>query len=103
MTAGDFYQAWLVCELEISSIPSTFAKKLASAMKERVKKMFETDIFRACIFLDPRFNLMMSESDKNLAKDHLVTTWKKICSLINKPEVKYSFTTLLKIQLMTAK
>ncbi len=67
-------------------------------MKKRGEAIFETDIFKACIFMDPRYNVILSNKDRLVAKDHLLSTWKKISSLIDEREVIFFIIILFFVQ-----
>ena len=43
--------------------------------------LFQNSAFVSCIFLDPRYQKLLSKEDKLRAKQHLVKTWMKIQGL----------------------
>ena len=41
-------------------------------MENRERDLFKNDVFRATIFMDPRYNVLLSEADKTAAKEQFV-------------------------------
>ena len=76
LTLGDFYGIWLRCKLEISKAsPTEFSQLLLSSIKKRELALLENDVFVACIFLDPRYKVLLNEEEKTSAIAHLQNTW----------------------------
>jgi len=50
-------------------------------MGKREKKLFENDLFAAAIYMDPRYNVLLSQKQKDDAQTHLVRIHDKILSL----------------------
>lgn len=68
---SDFYADWLICQAELHKIKNdgnTLAAKLSTAMEKRINKLSTSMAFKACLYLDPRFNFTgsgrLSASDK---------------------------------------
>ncbi|KAM7280968.1 zinc finger BED domain-containing protein 4-like [Ixodes scapularis] len=74
LSLGDFFGIWLQCSLETAKIDSVLAQRLTSSLKQRQKSLLQNDVFQACVFLDPRFNVLL-EDEKKSARDHLMKTW----------------------------
>ena len=55
LTAGDFYGAWMKCKAEVAALALTFGDRLVSCMEMRERTLFDNDLFRSAIFLDPRY------------------------------------------------
>ncbi|KAM7282286.1 zinc finger BED domain-containing protein 4-like [Ixodes scapularis] len=75
LSLGDFFGIWLQCSLETAKIDSVLAQRLTSSLKQRQKSLLQNDVFQACVFLDPRFNVLLLEDEKKSARDHLMKTW----------------------------
>eukprot|EP00102_Acyrthosiphon_pisum_P019658 XP_016656868.1 PREDICTED: zinc finger BED domain-containing protein RICESLEEPER 1-like [Acyrthosiphon pisum] len=73
---GDFYGVWLKASHGLQSNGSILAKQILKSMKQREVLLLKNPVFLAAIFLDPRYQCMLNESDKNTGIDHLVKTWK---------------------------
>lgn len=74
LSLGNFFGISLWCKIETNQVDTILTESLVS-MKTRQRMLFQNDVFRACIFLDARFSVMLSEEDKTAAKAHLVRTW----------------------------
>ncbi|KAG0442307.1 hypothetical protein HPB47_015738 [Ixodes persulcatus] len=72
LSLGDFFGIWLQCSLETAKIDTVLAQRLTSSLKQRQKSLLQNDVFQACLFLDPRFNVLLLEDEKNSARDHLI-------------------------------
>ena len=62
LTAGDFYGAWMKCKAEVAALALTFGDRLVSCMEMRERALFDNDLFRSAIFLDPRYEVMLFDS-----------------------------------------
>lgn len=57
---------------------TTFSRSVANSLESRETQLFDNELFRAAIFLDPRFKVFLSDEDKVKAKDTLKTTWENM-------------------------
>ncbi|CAI6373161.1 unnamed protein product [Macrosiphum euphorbiae] len=73
---GDFYGVWLKASHGLQSNGSILAKQILKSMKQREVLLLKNPVFLAAIFLDPRYQCMLNEADKNTGINHLVKTWK---------------------------
>lgn len=78
LTMGDFYIEWLKCKIDTAKVKTNFADMLVSKMKDREKKLLENDTFLAAIYLDPRVNVLLTQTQKESAKSHLALTWSRM-------------------------
>lgn len=76
---SEFYANWLICQAELHLIKekgNTLAAKLLTSMERRINKLITSMAFKACLYLDPRFNFAgsgrLSPRDK---KDAQVKTF----------------------------
>lgn len=99
---SQFYIDWLTCMAKLKTIKSnTLAKKLMKAMELRIQKLSTNMAFKACLYLDPRFNYIgskrISSEDKEAVQviyfrsqqqySHLI-----ICTLHDTfPEIPFGF------------
>jgi hypothetical protein len=60
LSMGDFYIEWLTCEYRIKNINNSIAPILLKNMDIRKELLFENNIFKSAIFLDPRINFQNS-------------------------------------------
>ncbi|XP_065324914.1 uncharacterized protein LOC135931607 [Gordionus sp. m RMFG-2023] len=88
-TIGDFFKSWLECKLDLEEINNESSNNLINCLDYRQKYLFDNNVFRSGIYMDPRFNyqngIYPSESDKLLAREHLMSTWRQI-QIFNKPK-----------------
>ena len=66
---------------------SQFSQLLLTAIKKRESALLENEAFIACVFLDPRYKLLLTEQEKKSAKAHLVNTWNALQNLKKKGEI----------------
>lgn len=74
LTPGDCLGVWLLCEIDTGRINSELSRKLVEAMKKRRDDLTRCDAFISSIFLDCRFNIILStdvreESGKGLSPE----------------------------------
>ena len=55
-------------------------------MENRERDLFKNDVFRAAIFMDPRYNVLLSEDDKTAAREQLIALWKRLHDLAGENE-----------------
>lgn len=58
-----------------------YSPELFTAMESREPNLLKNAAFLAAIYLDPRFQCLIDEPQKDLAKLHLTALWKRIMAL----------------------
>lgn len=60
---SQFYVYWLVSQAKLDTIKegNTMAAKLLKSMQNRIQKLSSTKVFKASLYLDPRFNFVGSK------------------------------------------
>ena len=77
LTLVDFYGIWLRCKLQISkALPTEFSQLLLSSIKTRELALLENNIFLACIFLDPRYKVLLNEEENMSTLSAYLQTWR---------------------------
>lgn len=71
ITIGDFYGIWWKCVNATKKVDTPLARSLIEALTTRQKMLFENEIFVSAMFLDPRYQCMLSKENKDVAKKHL--------------------------------
>ena len=73
LTLSDFYAGWVKCTLETMKLAdkNPFADTLVRAMRNREDKIMHSNILVAALFLDPRYQLLLSRPDRCRAMRHL--------------------------------
>jgi len=75
LTLTDFYGAWIACRIETESLNNTFSNKLVQCLRSRELNIMNNQVLLAAIFLDPRFNITLTEYQCNSAITHLINIW----------------------------
>lgn len=75
---GDVYEIWQRCLIQIQRVDTEFTNELVHNMKKRQDMLFENEIFLAAIYLDPRFNVILTDEQIRSAKNCLVNTYARI-------------------------
>ncbi|CAI6352598.1 unnamed protein product [Macrosiphum euphorbiae] len=83
LTPGDVYGIWLKTEMSLSKINIPLSKNLIKNMAERQKHIFMNPVFESAIYLDPRYQHLMSVTSKTNAVLHLVNTYNLMKNIKN--------------------
>ncbi|KAH6927517.1 hypothetical protein HPB50_005183 [Hyalomma asiaticum] len=75
LTIRDFYGVWIRCTTETRKVGSPFACCLADALKNQETLLVKNDAFHAGIFVNPRYNVLLTDGNKEHARRHLINTW----------------------------
>lgn len=68
---GDFYKHWLRLKIGMKKQNSPIAATVYVAIQRREKMLLENIVFKSVIYLDPRFNFLLTDSQKQDAQEHL--------------------------------
>lgn len=80
MTLGDFYMHWLRLKIDLSKMKSTpMTNTILNFIKVREKVLLNDIVVITALYLDPRFNFMLSKTQRIDAQNHL----KKIYANLN--------------------
>ncbi|XP_017779830.1 PREDICTED: uncharacterized protein LOC108565068, partial [Nicrophorus vespilloides] len=82
LVMGDFYGIWWNCYNATRKLETSMARSLCVAMQKREGKLFESNVSRAAIFLDPRYQCVLSTKCKEAAKIHLLNMWDSYKSMM---------------------
>lgn len=81
-TLSDFYGFWLKLKLQL---PESSSDSLVIAIREemmsREVQLFDNPSMLAALYLDPRYQCVLSQTQKEIAVHHLVNLYKKIALL----------------------
>lgn len=81
LAAGEFLCEWLKCKVKLSKAGNGTSAALLQAMEEREVNILNNSAFLSAVYMDPRFQCLMSEPQKQIAKAHLTTLWKRLLSM----------------------
>lgn len=71
LTMGDFYGIWMQCKIDTNKISCAMSRRLISEMEKREKQLFTNEAFLAAIYLDLRYQIILSSNQKEQAVDTL--------------------------------
>lgn len=86
LTMGDFYNSWLQCKIltrRASCKEKDLASIIVSQMESREKDLFQTKAFITGLFLDPRYDVMLEDHQRDLAVKHIVEVFERLQQLKN--------------------
>lgn len=72
ITASDFFMEWFEIKLTLEKTSHDLAISLVKLMIDRERDLFSNRAYLACIFIDPRCNIMLLPADIIEAKKLLV-------------------------------
>lgn len=78
LTASDFFFAWHSCKIKIEKKCGIHSIVFANALKKRGELMLSNPPILACVYLDPRYQILLSNTEKKIAKNHLMIIYNKI-------------------------
>ncbi|XP_055522590.1 uncharacterized protein LOC129716778 [Wyeomyia smithii] len=90
---SEFYACWLLCQAKLTKlVNNSLAQKLLKAFRRRLEKITASMQFKACLYLDPRFNFLgskrISSLDKELIQEFLIKIHRRVDGVVDE------FTTL---------
>ena len=72
VTTSEAYAIWFKCKFHLSISENTFSKSLHSAMEKREKSLLSKwGATMAAVYVEPRYQNLLTASDKDLAKTNL--------------------------------
>ncbi|XP_065323654.1 uncharacterized protein LOC135930795 [Gordionus sp. m RMFG-2023] len=80
---SDFYGIWVRCRLELEKFTSSFSYEILENMKIREQQYLKNSVMYASIYLNPRYQVLLSIEQKQMAIDHLDDLWHNHNSIIN--------------------
>ncbi|CAK9294250.1 unnamed protein product [Gordionus sp. m RMFG-2023] len=80
---SDFYGIWVRCRLELEKFTSSFSYEILENMKIREQQYLKNSVVYASIYLDPRYQVLLSIEQKQMAIDHLDDLCHNHNSIIN--------------------
>lgn len=87
---GDFYCQWIKCKLLIQqivqqspeeSVPKILGDSILKHIATRSEKLLANEVLKACLYIDPRFQHTLSDSEKKLAIAYLKRVWDRYVGL----------------------
>ena len=78
LTAGQLLGEWVKTRLVLSSSTGSTRNQLLRAMLARESAIMENPAFLAAVFLDLRYQKLLTEDQKSIAQRHVLSVWKKL-------------------------
>lgn len=76
---SEMYGAWFDLELSLDEInDSLLAAEMAKCLRVRSKELRKNIVLISCIYLDPRYQLILEEDEKAKAVDHLASLYNRM-------------------------
>lgn len=76
---SEMYGAWFDLELSLDEInDSLLATEMAKCLRVRSKELRKNIVLISCIYLDPRYQLILEEDEKAKAVDHLASLYNRM-------------------------
>lgn len=74
LTLSDIYSAWTKCKIDLTNINTTYSKLLEEAMIQKEDYLMSNPML-ACLYLDRRYSIMLTDTQKQQAKNHLISVY----------------------------
>ncbi|KFM77682.1 Zinc finger BED domain-containing protein 4, partial [Stegodyphus mimosarum] len=78
LTLSDFYGIWTHCKIKLRNFKNFFADILYNQLSDREALLIEIDSLVGAVYLDPRYQILLSTSQKVQAVQHLKNIWNKL-------------------------
>lgn len=80
-TLSDFYGEWIKTKRNLAKIGHPLADSLLTHMERRERKVLNTKIMLAAVYLDPRYNMLLKSDQKQIAVGHLCQLWCRLTEI----------------------
>lgn len=81
LTLSDFFHVWTKCYLDTSHVQTPLAQQICLFMKNRQQILMTNPTLLSALYLDPRFQVVLSSEEEALAVQHLNVTWRRILKI----------------------
>lgn len=80
---SDIYAEWLVLFDELHELQTDYSKILLESIRNRFAMIFglECHPMLACVWMDPRYQLTLSNDEKEMAMEHLLNLYERISAM----------------------
>lgn len=69
---SDMFFAWYSCKLKVQKMIGSISVKFTAALSKRGELLLNNSCVYASVYLDPRYQVLLSDSEKDTAKKHLL-------------------------------
>lgn len=81
LTLSEFFGVWSETKVTTEAVQTPFAALIVERMIHREQKLINNDILLSAVYMDPRYKVLLSNTQIERAKSHLKHLWAKIISL----------------------
>lgn len=78
LTLSDFYGIWMQCKLRIQNSENFFGEIFFRQLSYRETSLLKSDGLLGAVYLDPRYQILLSSAEKVRAVQHLKKIWNKL-------------------------
>lgn len=78
ITLSEFFIKWKSLKEFFSTNSTPFSQELYLAMEKREPKLLTHPVMFASLFLDPRYQIVLTSAQRTIAKEHLKNLWFRI-------------------------
>lgn len=78
LTLSDFYGLWVQCKIKVRNSKNFFSDILLKHLSEKETSLLQSNMVLGAVYLDPRFKILLSKSQKEQAVQHLKLIWNKL-------------------------
>lgn len=78
LLVGDFFESWLRCKFSVKAVGSSLAQCLYECMERREKLLFNNTAILSAIYMDPRWHIMLTETQRAAAETHMLSVWHRL-------------------------
>lgn len=88
LTLSDFYGIWIECKIKLRNLQNLFADVLYNELSKREPLLLESDCLLGAVYLDPRYKILLTTSQKMQAVQHLRNIWNQLEFLQKSSSIK---------------
>lgn len=77
-TLSDFFGDWIRMKRNLRNLPHRFAQYLLSSLERREGPLLNHTLMLSTVYLDPRYNFLLTVQQKETAKAQLLVLWRQI-------------------------
>jgi len=81
LTLSEFFSIWYETKLATEAIGTPFALLIVEQMKYREEKLLNNDVLLSAVFMDPRYKILLEETQIEKAKNHLKHVWTRLITI----------------------
>lgn len=80
-TFSEFYGDWLKAKMNLQKMNHPLAEGIVTHMKEREITLMNCNVMLGSVYLDPRYNRLLNETQTKVAENYLCELWNRLIEL----------------------